>query len=307
MIDQEYGKARDNAKNILLFAWKTFDEKTEKTFNTLTEKPFSDVVPIGENSKEIDTEKIINKLKTVKKEIGEEINKIIEKEFFNEEKEDYFEEDLEWIENRVKNAKKVGVNWFDSFIIKTGIPQKRLEDIMFLWRNFRNQNLWIRYNKEPNFRSCKEKGQIIDWLETNDNHLLSCFHEAIFTIVLMRNVSEHLATNHYAKVFLGKLNETVKDPLTDLEKSLFNSYTYFISMTNMITGLLRSLQIFEESIKIASVNGIDESELPRNTEYTMECPKCKKEFWVTFEPDEGRRINCRICKQDFSFKLEYAR
>ena len=306
MINDDYGTARENARDILLFAWKVFDEKTTTGFNNLMSKPLSEVVPIGENRQNINVEEIVSKLDDVKNQLSEEIYKIIEKKLFDSEKSLFVDEDQEWIETRVKNAKKIGVNWFQSFVIKKGLPQKKYENIIHLWHNFCNQNLWMRYNNEPNFITCKDKGQIMQWYTTNNNHLLSCYHEAIFTIVQMRNVSEHLETNHYAQSFLKKLNEPVRDPLTDL-KILFNSYTYFISMISVLTGILRSLQIFEESIKIALNNGVDESELPIDIENYIECSRCKREFVVPFDPDEGRKITCNLCGDRFSYKIEYAR
>ena len=305
MIDNDYGMARQNAKEILIYAWNVFDEKTTQIFDNLAQKPLSEAMPIGENSKEIDIDQVILRLKDVKNQMFEEFNKINQNVLFDEKLNEYVDEDLEWIDNRIKNAKKIGVNWFQSFVIKKGLPHYKYESIKFLWDNFCYQNLWIRYNNEPNFIECKDKGQIVDWYKTNNSHLLSCYHEAVYTIVQMRNIAEHLETNHYAKSFLKKLNESVKDPITNLDKSLFNSYTYFTSMTNMITGLLRSLQIFVESVKISLTDGIDESELPTNTEYNIECPKCNTVNIMPFEPDVGRKIKCFTCKKNFVFKDEY--
>jgi len=305
MIDSDYGMARENAKQILLYAWKVFDEKTNNSFENLSNHPLSEAVPIGENSKEVSVEEVIIRLTDVKNQLSEEINKIIEKELFDSVEEEYIDEELEWIDNRIKNAKKVGVNWFQSFVIKKGFARNKYENIRVLWDNFCNQNLWIRYNDEPNFIECKNKGQISDWYKTNNNHLLSCYHEAVYTIVQMRNIAEHLETNHYAKLFLKKLDEPIKDPITNIDKSLFNIYTYFTSMTNMITGLLRSLQIFEESVKISLTDGVAESELPSNTEYDIECPKCRNVGVIPFEPDVGRKIKCFVCKKQYVFKAEY--
>ena len=307
MIDNDYGMARENARQILLYAWRVFDEKTNKISMNLSTKPLSEAVPIGSNSTQIDIQKIIPKLEQAKHGLDKEITKVIEKEFFNKKNDTFNEDDSEWIEKRVNEAKKIGINWFQSFVIKSGIANRLLENIMFLWKNFCTQNLWIRYNKEPVFRDCKDKGEITKWMETNNNHLISCYHEAIFSIVKMRNISEHFSTNHYAKEFLKKLDDPIRDPLTDLDDSLFNSYTYFTSMTNMITGMLRSLQIFEESIIISLKDGVEESEYPPKIEYSIECPKCNTIFLMPFDPDEGFRINCNSCREKFSYRPEYAR
>jgi len=307
MIDNDYGMARENAKQILNYACKVFDEKTTEIFDNLSQKPLSEAMPIGENSKQMDTEQVILRLKDAKEQMFEEFDKINQKEFFDEKSNEYVDDDLEWIDNRIKNAKKIGVNWFQSFVIKKGLQKNKYESIKSLWDNFCYQNLWIRYNNEPNFIQCKDKGQIAEWYKTNDNHLLSCYHEAVYTIVQMRNIAEHLETNHYAKSFLKKLKEPVKDPITNIDKSLFNTYTYFTSMTNMITGLLRSLQIFEESVKISLTDGVDESELPYNAEYNVECPKCNTVSVIPFEPDVGRKIKCFTCKRQYVFKTEYVK
>ena len=309
MIDNSYGIARDHAKEILLYSWNQFDQKTEEYFDRFNEKPLCNTDPKGENGKSIDLDTVIIGLREVKNELHGEINKIIDESFFDNQTNEYLDEDLEWIDNRIKKAKKIGIIWFQKFVIRTGLPSNKYESIHWLWGNFTTQNLWIRYHDESNFKYMRDKGDVIEWYRTNNNHLLSCYHEAIYTIVQMRNTSEHYETNHYATKLFNEIKEVPKDPITEIDKSFFNCYTLFTTLSTMITGLLRSLQIFEESLKFSLIeNSKNESEIPKKNSYILECPECRNEFSVPFEPTIGRKIKHTGnggCFKQFSVQEEH--
>ena len=73
MIDNSYADARGNAKDILLYSWDQFDEKTEEYFDRFNEKPLSNTDPIGEDFQSIEIDPIIIGLRKVKKELYDEI------------------------------------------------------------------------------------------------------------------------------------------------------------------------------------------------------------------------------------------
>jgi hypothetical protein len=306
LIDESYGIARDNAKAILLYSWDQFDQKTDEYFDRFNEKPLSLTDPKGENSGTIDVDTIVINLREVKNQLHKEIIKITDKSFYDETTNQYQDEDLEWIDNRIRKAKKIGINWFQRFVIRKGVSSKKYEDIHWLWDNFSRQNLWIRYHDESNFKDMRDKGKILEWYKSNNNHLLSCYHDAIYTIVHMRNTAEHYDTNHYAKKLFGEIKEEPKDPITEIDKSFFNCYTLFTSLSNMIIGLLRSLQIFEESLKFSLIdNSKNESEIPK-IEFYLTCPKCANGFSIPYEPTIGRNIQDRYgCGKYFAVKDEH--
>ena len=307
MVDNSYGIARDNAKEILLYSWDQFDEKTEEYFDRFNQKPFN-IDPKGENARSIDVDEIVIGLHEVKDELRNEINKIIEKPFWDDKKNEYIADDLEWIDTRIRKAKKIGITWFQRFVIKRGLSSNKYENIYWLWDNFTKQNLWIRYHDESNFKDMRDKGKIIQWYKSNNNHLLSCYHDAIYTIIQMRNTAEHYETNHYATKLFNEIKEEPKDPITEVDKSFFNCYTLFTSLSNMIIGLLRSLQIFEESLKFSSIeNTKNESEIPEKIMYSLKCPECGNDFSVPFEPTPGREIRHKVlgCYKEFSVQEEH--
>jgi len=306
LIDNSYADARGNAKDILLYSWDQFDEKTEEYFDRFNEKPLSNTDPIGEDFQSIEIDPIIIGLRKVKKELYDEIIKIRDQSFYDDQKNEHIAEDLEWIDNRIRKAKKIGINWFQRFVIKSGMPSNKYENIYWLWENFTNQNLWIRYHDESNFKDMRDKGKLDGWYRSNRNHLLSCYHEAIYTIIQMRNTAEHYETNHYATKLFNEIKEEPKDPITEVDKSFFNCYTLFTSLSNMIIGLLRSLQIFEESLKFSLIeNTKNESERPKIKIYLI-CPKCANEFSTPFEPKIGWTIEDRDgCGKSFPLKEEH--
>jgi hypothetical protein len=306
LIDNSYGIARDNAKEILLYSWNQFDQKTNEYFDKFNEKPLSNTDPKGENGKSIDVDAIVIGLREVKIELHNEINKIIDKSFYDDQTNEYFDEDLEWTDNRIRKAKKIGITWFQRFVIKKGLSSSKYENIYWLWDNFTKQNLWIRYHDESNFKDMRDKGKIIEWYKSNNNHLLSCYHDAIYTIIQMRNTAEHYETNHYATKLFNEIKEEPKDPITEVDKSFFNCYTLFTSLSNMIIGLLRSLQIFEESLKFSLIdNSKNESEIPK-IKYYIICPECANEFSTPFEPNIGWSIQDKYgCSKSFVLKEEH--
>jgi hypothetical protein len=306
MTDNSYGIARDNAKEILLYSWNQFDKKMDEYLDRFNEKPFSDTDPKGENGKSIDVDTIVIGLREVKIELHDEINKIIDKKFYDVQTNEYLDEDAEWVDHRMRTAKKIGINWFQRFVIRKGVSSRKYEDIHWLWDNFTRQNLWIRYHDEANFKEMRDLGKILEWYKSNNNHLLSCYHDAIYTIVHMRNTAEHYDTNHYAKKLFNIIKEEPKDPITEIDKSFFNCYTLFTSLSNMIIGLLRSLQIFEESLKFSLIdNSKNESEIPK-IEFYLTCPKCANGFSIPYEPTIGRSIQDRYgCGEYFAVKDEH--
>lgn len=303
MIDDNYGEQRTDAINQLVYTHDIFEKKFEKIKKNLLERPLNQASPIGINSQKVDIQKILSKLDDCVRDLQAEIFKIANTNFG--EIGNFLEDDKDWIENRIHHAKDNVLNWFMAFNLRKRVPNKKLGDIFWLWENFYQLNLWMRYNKEAIFIECKDDGKLSYWYKANEDHLLSCFKDSFKTISLMRNTDEHYRTNPFAKKIVDKIKKVRRDPITDNEELFFNTYSLVTAMNTMITGMINSLEIFEDSVKISIEGGIEESEYPVKAGYDIQCPKCNKIFSNSFDPFEGSKIFCNKCGGGFIFTVEF--
>ena len=236
--DWEYSQAREYAREILLYAWKKFEKKTDEIITLLNTPPLSNIQLDGYENTQVDIPKITTKLDRVKANLKIKINDIAQLYFETDETKMFTPDIPKDVKDNVGMGKTIGITWFQAFVTKNGLPQKRLQSLNFLWDYFCNQNLWIRsYSNDPIFRTAKQssQGKLNMWFKANNLNLLSCFHEAILTINLMRNLYEHWETNFYAQESFKMINKNLSDPLTALPNTPINNYTLFISLGNEIT------------------------------------------------------------------------
>lgn len=295
--DWEYSQSREYARETLLFAWKRFEKKTDEIISLLNNPPLSNIALQGYQNTHVDILLITAKLNRVKSNLAIKITEISQLYFENDQSKNYTPDVPKDIKDNVGMGKTLGINWFQAFITKSGLPIRRLQDLKFLWNYFCSQNLWIRSApSDPVFRTAKQSSpaSLQMWFRANNLNLLSCFHEAILTINLMRNISQHWEDNFYSQDAFQKINKNLSDPLTDLQNTAINNFTLFISLANEVTGLLRSLEIFHESVQIVSKGGMTQSEKERKP-YPITCSNCAQSDFVPFKPSRNSSVLCSTC------------
>jgi hypothetical protein len=295
--EYEYSEVREYAQHSLTYVWKTFDRKTNDIFNLLKSPPFSNMSLEGSDENQIDLNKIISHLEKVKLKIFNMIDDITTLQFENRIDKEFTQDDRNEIFIIIGKAKTIQLKWFQAFFPNSNMNRKKLQSIHNLWRIFYQENLWIRsYQNDPTFRSAKQmhESNLINWMKTNEKNLLFSFEEMILSINTIRNTTEHWEEDFYASHAQELINESLSDPLTDVEETSANSYTTFISISNQITALLSSFQIFCQSIKICQIGGVDQSEKSTKNPWEITCSNCAQIKIIPFKP-KTTHILCNEC------------
>ena len=299
--EYEYSQAREAAKETVLFAIKTLNKKSNFILNQLTIPPLSNTLVYGLNSKKIDIEKIKTKLEWVIKKLNENIEYTIQILDFesSDQNAKYTSEDSDKVNALAKKGKIIAIQWFQSFLNNEQLSNKRQKSLNFLWENFCKQNLFIRsYPQDRIFSALKHRsdGALKAWFEVNDENLLSPFDEAILSIKSIRDTSDHWEDSVYGRDAYHTINpnKRISDPITELKNSPVNYYTLFITLANQITGLLRSLEIFYESIQVVNKGGVETSEEVQKL-YSIKCSICNQQDEIPFFPPSNKPVFCSKC------------
>ena len=305
----EYSQAREHALQTLVFACRRFENKTSDIFKRLNEPSFSNIRLEVDRGHVLDIPKLTGELVHVMNDIVQFVNDIAELEFEFDEDEKYTPDDLRDIMYYVNKGKTLGIIWFQAFLPET-LEMNKMKSMNphFLWSTFVNENLWIRsYKQDTIFKTAKQSSSkaLQDWYFANDANLLCCFDEAILSISRMRNLFVHWEESLNARVAYSVIskNKKISDPLTDLQETPINNYTLFITLGNLITGLLRSLIIFEESVIINKKGGVTKSAKNSKDYHDIVCSNCKQNDQVPFAPRAGSNILCTKCFEDEKYGL----
>lgn len=305
----EYSQAREHALQTLVFACRRFENKTSEILKRLNEPLFSNIRLEVEKVHVLDIPKLTEELAHVMNKISQFVNDIAELEFELDEDEKYTPDEQRDIMYYVNKGKTLGIIWFQAFLPETlEIDKMKSMNPHFLWSTFVNENLWIRsYKQDTIFKTAKQSSPkaLQDWYFANDSNLLCCFDETILSISRMRNLFDHWEESLNARVAYSVINKNKKisDPLTNLQETPINNYTLFITLGNLITGLLRSLIIFEESVIINKKGGVTQSAKKPKDYHDMTCSNCKQHDQVPFIPRAGRDLLCTKCLEDEKYKL----
>ena len=299
--EYEYSQAREAARETVLFAIKTLNKKSDLILNQLTSPPLSNTLVYGLNSEKIDLKKVKTKLEWCLNKLNQKIEYDIQVLDFesNDQNANYTLEDSDKVNALASKGKVIAIQWFQSFLNNTQLSDKRQKSLNFLCENFVKQNLFIRsYRKDRIFSALKHKsdGALKKWYEVNEPNLLSCFDEAILSIKNIRDTSEHWDDSEYAREAYMTIdpNKIISDPITELKNSPVNYYNLFIALANQIIGLLRSLEIFYESIQVVEQGGVNVSEEVKKL-YTIKCSICNQSDDIPFYPQEGHSHYCSKC------------
>jgi CxxC-x17-CxxC domain-containing protein len=299
--EYEYSQAREAARETVLFAIRTLNKKSDFILNQLTIPPLSNTLVYGLNSKKIDVEKIKIKLEWCIKKLKDNIQYNIEILYFesSDQNANYTSEDSDKVNALAKKGKIIAIQWFQSFLNNEQLSNKRQKSLNFLWENFCKQNLFIRsYQQDRIFSALKHRsdGALKAWFEVNDENLLSSFDEAILSIKSIRDTSDHWEDSVYGRDAYHTIdpNKIISDPITELKNSPANYYTLFITLANQITGLLRSLEIFYESIQVVDKGGVETSEEVKKL-HSIKCSNCNQYDDIPFYPKEGASYYCSKC------------
>ena len=302
----EYTQVREYAQQSLWYVWKTFNKKTNEICNDIKSTVFLNMDLEDHNKNKIDLEEIVNNIDIVKGEILKLIKDITEIEFENNEDEKYTPDNGRDVKELLSECKVIDLHWFQAFITDTHLDKRALESIHFLTKNFYQQNLWIRsIQNDPNMLAAKQKSwsDLMNWMTSNKNSLLISYDQMILNVVELRNVQQHWKSEYYTTKANALINEILKDPLTDLEQLPINNYTLFISISNQITGLIRSLQIFYATLKLSSVGGVKLSMKSKQRSENITCCNCHQKKIIPFIPKNASEILCNECLWEEELKL----
>jgi len=299
--EYEYSQAREAARETVLFAIKILNKKSDLILNQLTSPPLSNTLVYGLNSEKIDLEKIKTKLEWCLKKLNRNIEydiQVLDFEF-SDQNTNYTLEDSDKVNALARKGKLIAMQWFQSFLNNSQSSDKRQKSLNFLWENFVKQNLFIRsYPKDRIFSEAKQRsdGALKEWFKANDQNLLSSFDEAILSIKNIRDTSEHWEDSEYGRDAYHTIdpNKIISDPITELKNSPINYYNLFITLANQITGLLRSLEIFNESIQVVNKGGVQISE-ERKKLWPIKCTICNQSDEIPFYPIAGNPHYCSKC------------
>jgi hypothetical protein len=297
----DYSQAREAAKETVLFAIKTLNKKSNLILNELTSPPLSNNLVIGLDFQKINLEIVKTKLEQCITKLNTNIEytiKILNFEY-RDPNANYSVEDADKINALAKKGKIIGIQWFQSFLNDNQRSDKSQISLHFLWKNFCKQNLFIRsYQKDMTFKNNKMKseGALKAWFIANESNLLSSFDQAIFSIKNIRDTSEHWEDSEYGRdgYRIINTNKVISDPITELKETPVNYYTLFITLANQITGLLRSLEIFYESIQIVNKGGIEISKKVQKL-YPITCDICNARDEIHFKHKVGTPKYCTKC------------
>jgi len=299
--EYEYSHAREAARETVLFAIKTLNKKSNFILNQLTIPPLSNTLVTGLDFQKINLEIIKTKLEQCISKLNNNIEYTIQILNFESSNQNanYTLEDADKINALTKKGKIIAIQWFQSFLNDNQRTDKSQISLNFLWKNFCKQNLFIRsYQKDMTFRDNKTRsdGALKAWFLVNERNLLSSFDEAIFSIKNIRDTSEHWEDSEYGRDGYHTIDTTkvISDPITELKDTPVNYYTLFITLANQITGLLRSLEIFYESIQIVKNGGIEVSEKVKRL-YPITCDICNAKDEIHYKHKAGTPKYCTKC------------
>ena len=299
--EYDYSQAREAARDTVLFAIKILNKKSNLILNQLTSPPLSNTLVYGLNREKIQLEKIKEKIERCLKKLNQKIEYDIQMLDFesSDQNAKYTVEDADKVNALAKKGKGITNKWFQSFLNSSQLSDQRQKSLHFLWRNFVEQNLFIRsYQKDRIFTSLKQRssGGLKEWYRVNNPNLLSCFDEVIFSVKNIRDTSEHWDDAEYATTAYDTIDpdKVISDPITGLENTPVNYYTLFITLANQITGLLRSLEIFYESIQVVNKGGVNVSGEVGKL-HSIKCSICKQYDEISFKPKSNTSYYCTKC------------
>jgi len=296
----DYSQARQAAKETVIFAIKIINKKSNLMLNQLTSPPLSNTLVTGLDFQKINLEIIKTKLEHCIVKLNRNIGYTIEELHFesSDQNANYTAEDSDKVNALAKRGKIIAIQWFQSFLNNNQRSQRSQISLNFLWENFCKENLFIRSHQRDmtlkNYKA-RSRGALKGWFEANQNNLLSSFDEAIFSIKNIRDTSDHWEDSEYGRDGYMTIdpNKVIADPMTELKEAPVNYYTLFITLANQITGLLRSLEIFYESIQIVDKGGVQTSASVKL--FPITCDICNERDDIHFKPKEGAPKHCTLC------------
>lgn len=257
-----YKKACENISESLEYYWFLGEEKLA---SLILELENLGGIKINTNFGSIDFNKLISDLKDSKEGINQQILRI-QSHFISpsEQKVSYINSDFNLVKSELDEAKTNILLALQGFVAGSGnLPSDPQEAINFLWRNYREVNLKNRYENEPNYKTAmnSSREEKERWFNRNERHLLSSYDSIFSSIVQMRNLQDHFKKNPFAREQFRILKTSdVEEPILGLPSRLVNTVDLIAGIILEISGIIRLIQIFLDTIKITTNGGIPRSE-----------------------------------------------
>ncbi|EGG41363.1 Hypothetical protein Nlim_1826 [Candidatus Nitrosarchaeum limnium SFB1] len=270
---ENYNNACLALNDALEYHWSLGDKKLNVLIEKL--KTFENAPPKIQGRKgDVDFKEVLKNLKTARIEIGKQFDRIRETILEDQ------EHDIKKIPRRHFSLVKTELD-----IAKTNIlialqgfvtagqttPADTQEAIGFLWNNFTDINTTNRYQKEPNFLNAKKQTNDVlsSWYRTNDQHLFSPYHDILKSIIMMRNMTDHHQKNPFAREVLDKLGRAdIEEPIIGIPGIPISSVDLMAGLILEISGIIRIIQIFLDTVEIIGIGGLTKSEPPRKARNT---------------------------------------